>query len=109
MNPSISETFCVANIEAMAVCLPVISHGTYGQGEYFINFDQQTEKGNSVIVSSPTVHSLADAVVMLASNQTLRSIIGKNAQNLVTERFNSHQSASRYISALRYAYKMHQL
>ena len=99
----------MVNIEAMAVGLPIISHGTYGQGEYFINFDQQTERGNSIIVSSPTVQSLADAVIKLALNHTLRSIIGENAQNLVTERFNSYQAASRHISALRYAYDMHQL
>ena len=86
--------------------LPVVSHGTYGQGEYFINYDKETDKGNSVIVASPNVQAFVDAVLMLASNETMRWMIGRNAKQLVRDRFDSYQAASRYISAIHYAYEM---
>jgi glycosyltransferase involved in cell wall biosynthesis len=37
VNPSLrawSETFCIANVEAMAAGLPVVSFGVGGTGEY---------------------------------------------------------------------------
>ena len=102
------ETFCIVNIEAMAVGIPIVSHGTYGQGEYFVNYDYTqtaaSDRGNSVIVPQPTVESLASAVLMLADNETMRVEIGRNAQRLVNERFQSYQAASRYMSAMVYAH-----
>ena len=92
----------------MAVGLPIVSYGTYGQGEYFLNYDtDNAERGNSVIVTEPTVQSLSSAVLMLAYNETLRYAIGRNAQRLVNERYQSYQAAARYISAMFYAHDSH--
>eukprot|EP01041_Mallomonas_annulata_P010408 gene10408-21705_t len=81
------ETFSVVNIEAMAAAVPVVSFGTYGQGENLTPPDTPVEYANSIIVLETTVDAVTHAVQRLVVNGTLRHVLGCNGRRLVAQRF----------------------
>jgi glycosyltransferase involved in cell wall biosynthesis len=84
VNPSLrawSETFCIANIEAMASGVPVVSFGVGGTGEYLVHNE------NSLVVDEATPEALAEAVLRLAVDARLRCRLGEQARRTVVSNF----------------------
>ena len=111
INPSNSpqETFCMVNIEAMALGIPIVSFGMYGQGEYFsypgaenaVNASNQALSSPNVLVPTElSARSLADATLQYLDNATLRGIVSRNAR-FVAQRFSPGRSASQFLAAMR--------
>lgn len=94
VNPSLrawSETFCIANAEAMASGASVVSFGVGGVGEYFrpaanraaAGFTADAPGGNGVLARAATASALADAVLRLLANAPLRRETSRNARRTV--------------------------
>jgi len=93
VNPSLrawSETFCIANIEAMASGIPVVSAGVGGTGEYLIN------GYNSMVVDEASPQALAEAVMRLVNDEKLRESMGVRARRTVVESFTMERQLDRY-------------
>lgn len=92
VNPSLrawSETFCIANIEVMAMGIPLVTFGVGGIGQYIEllpRVDQRDEAAvdekytiakNAILLNeaSPTV--IANAVTHLIQNVSLRHALGR--------------------------------
>jgi len=92
VNPSqtASETFCIANIEAMAMGVPVVSFGAGGILEYL-------ENGyNGILVDSITPEGLAEGVKL-----ALRSHVQLSAGAVATaQRFSTEKMVSNYVALL---------
>jgi len=97
VNPSLrawSETFCIANIEAMALGVPVVSFGVGGVGEYLRGGGGA--KANGALVNSTAPEALADAVVELLRDAVLRRRLGANARRTVLESFHVDDQIRKY-------------
>jgi len=86
INPSQryeSETFCIANIEAMSLGIPIVSFGVGGTGEYLLNGQ------NSLIAyaspSTDVVTTIAGKVAELVRDRKLRHDIGMEGWRTVRE------------------------
>jgi glycosyltransferase involved in cell wall biosynthesis len=93
VNPSLqapSETFCIANIEAMAVGVPIVSFGVGGVGEYL----QHGVNGWQVDEATP--QALAQAVSMLLADEALRQTLGRGGLQTVSQSFSADLSMQRY-------------
>lgn len=93
VNPSVryvSETFCIANVEAMASGLPIVSFGIGGTGEYLVN------ETNSILVDDISGEGLADAVLKLSTDGIERCRLGGNGAQLVRNHFSSIHMAEKY-------------
>jgi len=78
VNPSLrvwSETFCIANIEAMATGVPLVSCGIGGIGEYLAH------DVNGVFVDTAAPQGIADAVVDLLADPAKRARLGAAARS----------------------------
>ena len=105
VNPSLrawSETFCIANAEAMASGAGAVSFGVGGVGEYFrplADFgvsgggpDSHADgpadghgngHGNGVLARAASAEALADGVLRLLANATLRRETSRHARRTV--------------------------
>lgn len=105
VNPSIrgwSETFCIANIEAMAMKRPLVTYATGGVGEYVaepsdltINELYSISK-NAIIVNYPTPAALSSAVALLVANESLRNSIATAGYNTVISYFTVERQMKQY-------------
>jgi glycosyltransferase involved in cell wall biosynthesis len=115
-----SETFGIVNIEAMLMGLPIVTFGTFGQGEYLTvpwgkaeaevgggeegsktvghhsgkkRIEENTvAKNNAVVVTQPSAQSLSEAVVLLLRNATQRRERGMAARMTVLKEYTSQHS-----------------
>ncbi|KAF0698821.1 Aste57867_10570 [Aphanomyces stellatus] len=69
-NPAAQEPFCIANVEAMAVGLPLVTFGTAGVSEYAV------AGVNAVFADTMTPRAFADAIAMLIARPRLRRRMG---------------------------------
>ena len=92
INPSLrawSETFCVSNIEAMSMGIPLVTFGVGGTGEYIDNPNNYgddesfTVTSNSVVVHEATPIALYNATRILIMNLTLRQQLGEASRGIV--------------------------
>ena len=118
VNPSLrawSETFCIANIEAMAMGIPVVTFGVGGIGEYVYAPDpaedpaQEQGQGqghgdgplfevtpNAVLVNDPSPEALAAAALMLFNDPSLRITLGRAARATVEGDFSLQRQMVQY-------------
>lgn len=99
VNPSLrawSETFCIANIEAMSCGAPLVSFGVGGVGEYFLPESTSTAPPNGILVHESTPQALAAAVASLLDNPKRRRELGVNARRTVLDRFQVQHQMSAY-------------
>ena len=110
-----SETFGIVLIEAMSQAVPVVTFGVFGQTEVVIDhpdiIDHPTNvrscaaaaacprediprrgNGNALVVRVASPAALAEAVVRLLQNSTLRLAVGARARRTVLERFSSRRN-----------------
>ncbi|CAM9267911.1 unnamed protein product [Chrysoparadoxa australica] len=84
------ETFCIANIEAMASQVPIVSFGIGGVSEYL-------KAGiNGVQVDEATPEALAYAVMSVTDNKLTQRQMGQAGRRLIEEMFGSQQMALQY-------------
>jgi glycosyltransferase involved in cell wall biosynthesis len=92
VNPSIrgwSETFCIANIEAMAMKRPLVTYAAGGVGEYVAQPNDLNHhelfsiSKNAIIVNYPTPAAVSSAVEAFLTNETLRNSIATEGYNTV--------------------------
>jgi glycosyltransferase involved in cell wall biosynthesis len=121
VNPSVrgwSETFCIANIEAMSVGIPVVTLGVGGVGEYVHppplththththTLSNNAEEGyqdedftigtNAVLVNEAHPLAIANAVAILVTNASLRYDIGFAGQKTVRRHFTVKRQMTQY-------------
>jgi glycosyltransferase involved in cell wall biosynthesis len=88
-----AETFCIANLEAMALSIPVVTFGIGGIGEYAV------DGVNSIVVYSEEginpVNAMADAAVRLLEDDGLRERMGQEGRK-TAERFNVERMVGGY-------------
>lgn len=113
VNPSIrswSETFCIANIESMAMSIPLITFGIGGVGEY-IDVDMSLEDkmmltspnaqlfnlaNNAVLVEEATATAIAAAVMHLYLSEPVRRHIGEAGRATVERHFHATLQMQQY-------------
>ena len=112
VNPSLrawSETFCIANIEAMAVGIPLVTFAVGGIGEYidapdnFVEFSEDQDQSrdfrifeNAVIVDVPTPRAVAAAVLTLIDDDGLRDRISSAGRRTVEKYFSIERQVAEY-------------
>lgn len=79
--PSHNESFGVTLIEAMAMSIPTAASGNAGV------LDIVTDNVNGLLVEPRNAESLADALLKLIEDETLRSRLGNNGRKTVEEKF----------------------
>ena len=97
VNPSLrawSETFCIANVEAMAVGVPVVSFGVGGVGEYLRG--ARDAAPNGVVVDSAEPRALADALIAALEDPAGRAALGANARAAVLADFRVEDQLRKY-------------
>jgi glycosyltransferase involved in cell wall biosynthesis len=103
VNPSLSETFGMSLIEAMAMELPVTATEIGGMKE--IVRDGTT----GLLVSPNDPHALADAMIMLLSDPARARQMGAAGRTSVLERFTWERIVTRYEQLLaRHAAREHE-
>jgi len=115
VNPTLrawAETFCIANVEAMAMALPIISFGVGGMGEYLCStrenenssiFQQSSFTG---MVSRAHPEDLAQAVLqILQQPTTFREQLAKNLRWTVQKYFKLQKSMQKYEILYSYLYQ----
>ena len=113
VNPSVrgwSETFCIANIESMAMRVPLVTFATGGVGQYvrspLKNSDMQSELfsigENAILVNEASPQALALGIACLLDDGELRKRIGEAGRITVTNHFRSEQQMWRYEQLYRY-------
>ena len=111
VNPSLrgwSETFCIANIEAMATGVPVVTFAVGGIGEYVnppaeYEADAPPEKRarvqvtpNALLVNVASPSAIAEAVNMLYRNRTLRQVLSHQGRQTVLSRYGTERQIGQY-------------
>jgi glycosyltransferase involved in cell wall biosynthesis len=103
----------------MAMEIALITFGVGGIGEYVTPLDASIDNRNAQLVNEPTpqvsyigvlqneathiVQALAEAVLLLIRNESLRLNIGKNGRRTVVRRFTLAQQIERYAQLYRSA------
>jgi glycosyltransferase involved in cell wall biosynthesis len=106
VNPSLrawSETFCIANIEAMSMAVPLVTFAVGGVGEYV---EQPAQDGtgdapfsvseNAVVVHRATPVAIAEAVHHLILHPELRRALGQAGRRTVVSHFTIASQMSQY-------------
>jgi glycosyltransferase involved in cell wall biosynthesis len=107
VNPSLrawSETFCIANVEAMSMELPLVTFAVGGVGEYVaapseVGFNETTEfsvSENAVVLQHATPTAVANAVFHLVRRPELRKSIGEAARRTVESYFATSRQMRQY-------------
>jgi glycosyltransferase involved in cell wall biosynthesis len=128
VNPSLrawSETFCIANIEAMSLGIPLVSFGVGGVGEYFraeksfpehlkhqqhgnacegaksehcapVEWEEGKERGNGLLVRMATPAALAEAISWLLLHQEEGAAMGQRGRERVRTHFTQKLAADKY-------------
>jgi len=87
VNPSFSESFGMTLIEAMSCQIPVVATRVGGMTEII----KEDETG--ILVELGDAIGLANAIILLLSNENLRKLMGKAAYKRVIEFFSWDESA----------------
>jgi glycosyltransferase involved in cell wall biosynthesis len=90
--PSRQEGLCIAALEAMACGCPIISTRCGGPEEFVID----NETGFLVDFDPPL---MADVIVKITQDRSLRMKLSEGARNLVEERYNSVQARKKFWNA----------
>ena len=112
MNPSLrawSETFCISNIEAMSMGVPLVTFAVGGIGEYVaapthLSADQHREgddvdflvSANAVVVHRAVPEALTRAVLHLLHRPALRRELGAAGRRTVLARFTVQRQMQQY-------------
>jgi glycosyltransferase involved in cell wall biosynthesis len=100
-----SETFCIANAEALSMELPLVTFAVGGVGEYVAqpSQQQQDEHGqdfsvseNAVVVHRATPAVLASAVLHLVLRPELRRSLGRAGRQTISEGFTVERQMRQY-------------
>jgi glycosyltransferase involved in cell wall biosynthesis len=93
LSPSLrdeAETFCIVNVESMATAIPIVSFAVGGIGEYLV------DGHNGVVVTEASAEALANAIIPLARNQTLREMLGNNGREMAASAFTIQHTVGAY-------------
>ena len=85
VNPTLrawAETFCIANIEVMAMGLPLVTWGVGGIGEHV-----REDGVVGLRVDEPTPRALADAVMRLLRDEALARRLGAAGRERAVREF----------------------
>ncbi|CAM9803837.1 unnamed protein product [Choristocarpus tenellus] len=94
LNPSLTnETFGIANVEAMAVGVPVISFGLGGAMQYL------SHNVNSMVIDDPAPRAVANAVAQLLEDKSHRKALGERARADVEANFGVEAMVKRWTEA----------
>lgn len=99
-----SETFCLSNIEVMALGIPLVTFAVGGIGQYIrqpSNCDAAMSfcvASNGVIVNRAELNALVDAVVFLVDNRDERERIGTEGARVVKHLFSVDRQIRKYFS-----------
>lgn len=85
--PSLAESFGVSAIEAMACAIPVIASDADGLTEVVKVSNSNPSEDTGFIVPRQDAQSIADKLVILATNPQLRVKMGQNARNHVLDHY----------------------
>jgi glycosyltransferase involved in cell wall biosynthesis len=107
VNPSLrawSETFCIANIEAMSMEVPLVTFAVGGVGEYVRKPSQDEAEHdalfsvseNAVVVHRATPEAIAAAVHHLVLRPELRRALGQAGRQTVLTHFTVSRQMSQY-------------
>ena len=126
VNPSVrgwSETFCIANTEAMAMQVPLVTFAAGGVGQYVRDpagssksqadpsAEAQLQEGafsigdNAVVVHEASPQALAAAVAALLDDRALRERLGAAGRSTVVEFFRVEQQMWQYERLYRQLYR----
>ena len=123
VNPSLrawSETFCIANIEAMATGIPLVTFGVGGIGEY-IEVEEELTEGdnddttvgvgknntqyqvvkNAVLVNEASPKAIAAAILALEDDVDLRVRIGLAGRRTIESYFSIDRQINEYANLYR--------
>jgi glycosyltransferase involved in cell wall biosynthesis len=95
VNPGlVLETFCIANIEAMSMAVPLVTFAVGGVGEYVMRPAQDSTDGapfsvseNAVVVHRVTPDAISEAVRHLIVHPELRRALGQAGRRTVVSHF----------------------
>ncbi|OQR85941.1 hypothetical protein ACHHYP_11166 [Achlya hypogyna] len=90
VHPGLQETFCIANVEVMAVGLPLVTFGVAGTTEY-VRHDV-----NAWVVDEMSPAALADGIRRLAQDGALRRRLGDGARATVVKQFQWSDTVAKY-------------
>lgn len=105
INPSLrgwSETFCIANIEAMAMQIPLVTFAVGGIGEYVYKPKPSDSSriwsisDNAMIVNKADPKALAEAVYWLLTHPLEARNIGERARQSLIPQFLVNRQMSQY-------------
>lgn len=117
INPSLrawSETFCISNIEAMSMEIPLVTFGVGGVGAYidvppdYVGDDNSSYSivKNAVLVNIPRPKAIFEATEILIANSLLRESIGRHGRDTVTSNFDLKFKMEEYAELYRRASKL---
>ena len=110
VNPGlVLETFCISNIEAMSMGVPLVTFAVGGIGEYVaappqLSADQDREgegvdfsvSANAVVAHRASPEALARAVLHLLHRPALRRELGAAGRRTVLARFTVQRQMQQY-------------
>ncbi|EQC39939.1 hypothetical protein SDRG_02595 [Saprolegnia diclina VS20] len=93
VQPGLQETFCIANLEVMAMGLPLVTFGVAGVAEYVRHME------NAWVVDEISPPALASAIALLVDDPTLRRRLGHGARRTIETRYTWAHTVAAYDEA----------